>query len=57
MAFRLLSLGQICHVLGKSPVHLNRDCYRVTFGDGTSIVADGQHLWTVEERARTAFAS
>lgn len=25
-----------------------RDCYRVTFSDGSEIVADGTHLWTTE---------
>ena len=25
-----------------------RDCFRVTFSDGTEIIADGTHLWTTE---------
>lgn len=25
-----------------------RDCYRVTFSDGSEIIADGTHLWTTE---------
>lgn len=25
-----------------------RDCYRITFSDGTEIIADGSHLWTTE---------
>ncbi len=45
--------GDIRHVVAKSPVWRNRPCYRVTFADGTSIVADEQHLWatmTLRER-------
>jgi predicted phage terminase large subunit-like protein len=37
------------------PVQLNRPCYRVTFDDGSSIVADAEHLWvthTEQERSR-----
>lgn len=29
-----------------------RDCYRVTFSDGSEIVADGTHLWTTETIAK-----
>lgn len=43
--------GKPCNVLGISEVHKNRDCYRVTFGDGTSIVADGQHRWRVYDHS------
>lgn len=42
--------GQICSVLGVSPVNTGRECYRVTFDDGNSIVTDAGHLWQVEER-------
>ena len=28
-----------------SPVFLGNECYRVDFNDGTSIVADAEHLW------------
>ncbi|MBE7508496.1 MAG: terminase [Planctomycetia bacterium] len=27
-----------------------RPCYRVSFSDGTSIIADADHLWTVDDR-------
>jgi len=37
--------GRPCQVLGKSDVHHGRPCYRVTFEDGTSVVADANHLW------------
>lgn len=43
--------GAPCRVIGKSDVHQERPCYRVTFHDGTSIVADEQHLWYVHRRA------
>lgn len=45
--------GQPCNVIGKSPVHIGRRCYRVTFDDGSSIVADAEHPWPVEERIGT----
>jgi Phage P22-like portal protein len=37
-------------VIGTSPVHLNRACYRVEFDDGSHIIADREHPWQVEER-------
>jgi hypothetical protein len=43
--------GEPCRVVGKSPVHIGRECYRVTLDDGSSIVADAEHPWPVEERA------
>ncbi|WP_332763943.1 portal protein [Phenylobacterium sp.] len=47
--------GQPCNVIGKSPVHINRRCFRVEFDDGSHIIADAEHPWRVEERAgRTA---
>jgi hypothetical protein len=39
--------GAPCTVRGLSPIHIDRPCYRVTFGDGTSIVADAAHRWSV----------
>lgn len=45
--------GKPCNVVGKSPVHIGRTCYRVTFDDGSSIVADAEHPWPVEERIGT----
>ena len=42
--------GKPCTVVGTSPVHLFRDCFRVEFDDGTHIIADGKHPWEVEER-------
>lgn len=39
--------GQPCRVTAVSPVMENRDCYRVTFCDGSAIIADAAHRWTV----------
>lgn len=45
--------GNVCHVTGVSEVWSDRPCYRVTFSDGTSIVADERHEWlTRSESAR-----
>jgi len=44
--------GNICDVIGESPVHKNRQCFKVTFDDGTCIVADKEHPWQVEERGK-----
>lgn len=41
-------LGNACRVRFKSLVYSNHDCYRVTFCDGSSVVADGGHRWMVE---------
>jgi len=44
--------GKPVEVAGVSPTFINRDCYKITFDDGSGIVADGDHLWTVEEREK-----
>lgn len=41
--------GSFTEVLAVTPSRL-LDCYRTTFGDGQSIVCDGDHLWTVFDR-------
>ena len=49
--------GDIRHVVAVSPVWKRRPCYRLTFTDGSSIVADENHLWAtskVWERAKGA---
>lgn len=43
-------------VLGVGPIHTGRDCYRVTFSDRTSIVADADHIWTAMDRNTDARA-
>lgn len=40
--------GKPTLVLAAHDVKHNLPCYRVTFSDGTSVVADGEHLWGVE---------
>jgi hypothetical protein len=47
--------GRPAHVLGKSPVFNGHTCYRVTFADGTSVVSDGGHKWTVKDRFRPSW--
>ena len=42
--------GQRTTVLGAYDVMYGHDCYRVTFDDGSSIVADAEHLWFTEKR-------
>lgn len=44
--------GLPTRVIGVSPVHVHRDCFRVRFSDGSSIVADAEHPWPVEERGK-----
>lgn len=41
--------GEPVRVKAVSPVQHGRDCYRVTFSDGSDVVCDGDHLWTVDE--------
>lgn len=41
--------GRPCRVVMKSEVFVGHDCYRVTFGDGESIVCDAGHPWQVED--------
>jgi replicative DNA helicase len=38
-------------VVAATPVMVGRPCYRVTFDDGTQIVADAQHEWATRTRA------
>lgn len=42
--------GAPCTVTAAGPVQYGRPCRRVTFGDGTSIVADAEHEWLVNHR-------
>ena len=41
--------GMTCNVIARSPVFVNHSCYRVTFSDSASIVADAGHRWTVDD--------
>ena len=40
--------GAPCRVTAVTDVMLNRPCYRVRFSDGSSIIADADHLWAVD---------
>ncbi|MBE1877531.1 ATP-binding protein [Myceligenerans pegani] len=42
--------GTPTDVVGVSPVMQNRTCYEVEFSDGSTIVADADHLWTTVPR-------
>lgn len=37
--------GQPCSVIAATEVMVGRPCYRLTFSDGTQIVADANHQW------------
>jgi hypothetical protein len=39
--------GRPCRVLRANPIQYGRKCYRVTFEDGETLVADDGHLWAV----------
>jgi hypothetical protein len=42
--------GRPARVMGVSPIHEQRQCYRVTLKDRTSIVADATHQWVAIDR-------
>ena len=42
--------GKPARVVGKSPVYSDRQCYRLTFQDGSSLVSDENHPWYVRHR-------
>lgn len=44
--------GKPTRVTEAHPVRYDRPCYRVTTTDGRSVVADGEHLWTVQDVRR-----
>ena len=48
--------GTPTRVVAATEVMVNRECYQVTFDDGTTIVADAQHQWSTTTSAarRTA---
>ena len=49
-------IGAPCTVTVVHPVLLGRDCYRITFSDGSSVVADADHLWQTSTKAERAAA-
>lgn len=47
--------GNQCKVTSVTPIMTGHKCYKVTFSDGTEVVADAEHLWfTWSCRARKA---
>ena len=45
--------GRPCTVVTAHPVRHDRPCYRVAFSDGSTVLVDGEHLWstsTIAER-------
>lgn len=45
--------GKQISVTGAYDTQYNRPCYEVKFSDGTSIVADAEHLWKTETLTKT----
>lgn len=43
--------GKQVEVLYKSEIYNNRNCYAVTFSDGSVIIADENHDWLVEDKS------
>lgn len=43
--------GRSCRVTAATPVMTEHDCYRVTFQDGASLVADAGHRWLAHTHA------
>ncbi len=41
--------GKPTNVVGVSEVFHGHDCFEVVFSDGTSLVADAEHLWEVDD--------
>ncbi len=42
--------GKTCNVIHAHDVLHNRECYKVTFDNGESIIADAEHLWYTESK-------
>lgn len=40
--------GNICHVISKSEVFENHDCYEISFVQGGKVIADADHQWWLE---------
>lgn len=44
--------GKPCRVVGVSPVFHGRRCLKVTFSDGSTVICDNAHLWTVDDEKK-----
>lgn len=42
--------GRECSITFATPIQYDRQCFRVTFDDGNTVVCDAEHLWTVSDR-------
>lgn len=40
--------GEVCTVVGKSPIWTDRETYKVTFDDGEVAYCDGEHEWVFD---------
>lgn len=40
--------GHVTEVRSISKTFYNHDCFRITFDDGTTVMADAEHLWVVD---------
>lgn len=45
--------GQPTRVLGVSPIFHDRPCWELAFSDGSTLVADSEHRWTVHDSRAT----
>lgn len=43
--------GHVCTVVKAHDILLDRRCYRVVFSDGSSVVADSEHLWMTDTKS------
>jgi len=42
--------GLLTKVIANTEIMEGRPCYRITFSDGSSLIADEEHLWKVEKK-------
>lgn len=49
--------GSQCTVLEAHEEMRGRECFRLEFSDGSSVVADAEHLWTLEDLSRGKFVT
>lgn len=48
-------LGKPCTVTFTSPIQEDRECFKLTFNDGTDIVADAEHQWNIFTDSKAEF--
>lgn len=41
--------GETCNVIAVSEVYKDHDCYKLTFDDGSSVIADAGHQWITRD--------